>query len=177
MFDRQAIRDLSPGIEPGPARALTVLALVLAVAVGLSVWRPLPSAPPRFQDARWVEVVLPQQGARLIPLPKSAPGQFQNINIPDLTDGVPIRVVYHPQTGNFNIRHISGPAALALGQKLDINHASARDLALTPGIGPKTAARIVRDREERGPFPSLSDLTRVKGIGDKRLAEWADWLR
>jgi competence protein ComEA len=49
--------------------------------------------------------------------------------------------------------------------RVDINSASAAELALLPGLGPQLAQRIVDDREARGPYPSLNDLDRVPGIG------------
>jgi competence protein ComEA len=54
--------------------------------------------------------------------------------------------------------------------RLDLNRASADELEGLPGIGPKTAQRILDDRRTRGPFRKPSDLTRVKGIGAKTLA-------
>lgn len=59
---------------------------------------------------------------------------------------------------------------------VDVNRADAGTLEGLPGIGPVTAARIVVDREERGPYATLEQLQRVKGIGPKtveRLREHA----
>ena len=61
-------------------------------------------------------------------------------------------------------------SAFALDGRLDLNRASADELEGLPGIGPKTAQRILEDRRMRGPFRKPSDLTRVKGIGAKTLA-------
>ena len=52
---------------------------------------------------------------------------------------------------------------------IDLNRASAGQLTRLPGIGPKIARRIVDDRNQRGPFKSVDDLSRVKGIGKKTL--------
>jgi competence protein ComEA len=49
---------------------------------------------------------------------------------------------------------------------VDINHADAGELAAAiVGIGEKKAATIVQYRETNGPFSSVDDLARVKGIG------------
>lgn len=48
---------------------------------------------------------------------------------------------------------------------LNLNTATAVELEALPGIGPVTAARIVVDRAERGPYVRVDDLKRVKGIG------------
>jgi competence protein ComEA len=61
-------------------------------------------------------------------------------------------------------------SAFGLDGRLDLNKASADELEGLPGIGPKTAQRILDDRRKRGPFRKASDLTRVKGIGVKTLA-------
>lgn len=55
--------------------------------------------------------------------------------------------------------------------EVDINRAEARELALLPGIGPVLARRIVENRDRLGPFESVSDLTRVHGIGEKTVQQ------
>ena len=51
---------------------------------------------------------------------------------------------------------------------VDINSADATTLdAALQGVGPKKAEAIVADRDQNGPFKSLDDLTRVKGISAK----------
>ena len=52
---------------------------------------------------------------------------------------------------------------------LNLNSADSSALQSLPGIGPVTADKIVKDREERGPFSSVEDLMRVSGIGQKRV--------
>jgi competence protein ComEA len=39
------------------------------------------------------------------------------------------------------------------------------ELTLLPGVGPVLAARIVEDRQARGPYAGLGQLQRVHGIG------------
>jgi len=62
----------------------------------------------------------------------------------------------------------SAPAAADDGL-LDLNAASAAELDALPGIGPAKAQAIVADRAANGPFGTVEELTRVKGIGDKML--------
>lgn len=52
---------------------------------------------------------------------------------------------------------------------LDVNRASAEELQLLPRIGPTLAARIVEERERGGPFRSVHDMTRVRGIGPRTI--------
>ncbi|MDH5235540.1 MAG: helix-hairpin-helix domain-containing protein [Gemmatimonadota bacterium] len=49
--------------------------------------------------------------------------------------------------------------------RVDLDVADSAALEALPGIGPALAARIVADREARGPFGSLAALERVRGIG------------
>ncbi len=55
--------------------------------------------------------------------------------------------------------------------RIDLNTASADELTTLPGIGETLAARIVADREKNGPFTSVEELTRVEGVGEKKLEE------
>jgi competence ComEA-like helix-hairpin-helix protein len=59
------------------------------------------------------------------------------------------------------------PEAPQSGLPLDINLATAEELAGLPGIGPMTATFIVSYRAENGPFKTTEDLMKVKGIGRK----------
>jgi len=53
--------------------------------------------------------------------------------------------------------------------KVNINTASAEELAQLKGIGPSHAAKIVAYREKNGPFKMPEDLMQVAGIGQKTL--------
>lgn len=84
--------------------------------------------------------------------------------------GVPPRHWLGCATDEGSPRGLDGAERLLLGLPLDPNVASARDLAFVPGLSARLAAAVVADREERGPFPSVEELVRVRGIGPKRLA-------
>lgn len=60
-------------------------------------------------------------------------------------------------------------AADAPAGVVNINTASAEQLALLPGVGPSVAGRIVEHREKNGAFKQVEDLLLVKGIGEKSL--------
>jgi competence protein ComEA len=60
--------------------------------------------------------------------------------------------------------------------RLDINSATWVEWTQLEGIGDALARRIVADRESNGPFSSIDDLRRVKGIGPKTLEKIRPWL-
>jgi competence protein ComEA len=60
---------------------------------------------------------------------------------------------------------------------IDLNEADVVDLRMLPGIGEKTAQRIVAYREKNGPFRSVDELRRVSGIGPAILAQVRPYLR
>lgn len=62
-------------------------------------------------------------------------------------------------------------------QTIDLNTATVSDLDLLEGIGPALSARIISDRDARGPFSSVERLQRVKGIGPKTLEKNLAYLR
>ncbi len=65
------------------------------------------------------------------------------------------------------------PAAAGV---VNINTATAEQIAYLPGIGAKTAERIVAFREEKGAFKKPTDLMQVKGIGDKTFERLSPYL-
>lgn len=52
---------------------------------------------------------------------------------------------------------------------LNINTAGQEQFQALPGIGPAKAAAIIEYRSANGPFSSVDDLAKVKGIGAKTL--------
>ena len=52
---------------------------------------------------------------------------------------------------------------------VNINTASASELDGLPGIGAKTAARIVEYRQKNGPFKKVEELMNVRGVGEKNF--------
>ena len=53
---------------------------------------------------------------------------------------------------------------------VNVNTASADELARLPRVGPSLAGKIVAHRQQNGPFKRTEDLMEVKGIGEKMYA-------
>ena len=63
------------------------------------------------------------------------------------------------------------PADEASGKRVNINQASASQLALLPRVGAKAADRIVEYRKAHGAFTRAEELMEVKGVGEKLFTE------
>ncbi|MDG4866931.1 helix-hairpin-helix domain-containing protein [Guyparkeria sp. 1SP6A2] len=70
----------------------------------------------------------------------------------------------------------AAPAMSLAAGTLNLNEVSADELVTLDGIGPVYAERIVAYRQENGGFESVSELTEIKGIGDKTMAAIKDQI-
>jgi len=71
------------------------------------------------------------------------------------------------QTTSSTATHAAAkPAATGI---VNLNTASATDLEGLPGIGAKTAARIIEYRQKNGPFKKVEELMNVRGVGEKNF--------
>lgn len=68
------------------------------------------------------------------------------------------------------------PKKLPRLKSININTAGLKDLVQLPGIGNKTAEKIISVREKKGSFKKLNELLEVRGIGDKKLANIEKFL-
>jgi competence protein ComEA len=62
------------------------------------------------------------------------------------------------------------PAAAATADVsgvINLNSASAEQIAFLPRVGIKLAERVVDYRKSNGPFKKIEDLMEVKGVGEK----------
>lgn len=59
---------------------------------------------------------------------------------------------------------------------VNLNTATAAQLESLPGIGARTAERIIEYRQKNGPFKKIEELMNVKGIGEKSFLKLKDRL-
>lgn len=76
---------------------------------------------------------------------------------------------------------LAATGVLAAGEEapkgvVNINTADATQIALLPGIGQKTAERIIAWREEHGGFQKPTDLMQVKGVGDRTFERLSPYV-
>ena len=78
----------------------------------------------------------------------------------------------HRETDNEIAPQTNAKATAAskfIEKKIDINAATEGEFSVLPGIGPKLAKRIVEKRSELKGFKTIDELTKVSGIGKKKL--------
>ncbi len=70
----------------------------------------------------------------------------------------------------------AGQAAPPAGGVVNINTATAAQLALLPHVGPALAKRIVAFRKANGPFKKTAELVAVRGIGERSIKTLMPYL-
>lgn len=60
--------------------------------------------------------------------------------------------------------------------KVNINTASLEELITLPGIGEKTAEKVLFYRNNHGKFQTINDLINVSGIGEKKLEKIKNYI-
>ncbi len=107
------------------------------------------------------------QGVRfLLSRPGEAPGSVRIL--PDSRTGSPLA---HRDSAV----HLARP--LAPGERLDLDRASAAELARLPGVGPALGRALVAYRELHGPFGQLSAVDSVPGVGAVMLQKLGEHAR
>lgn len=160
----------------GPAKSAAIGVLCFACGGGL-VWsmmrqprppEPAPTRPAYVQPQPPPLVVQPApQPAPLLPLQTIAP---ITPPAPDTAPtAAPALAAAAPELAAPEPEPTPPPAPAVISGKININTASAAELELLPQIGPALAKRITDYRTLYGPFRSIADLDKVKGIGPKTL--------
>jgi comEA protein len=163
---------VAESIKEGPGVDTTVVVVYITGAVKRpGIYRMKPSS-------RLYDVVVKAE-----PLPDAALS-FINLAEP-LYDGEMIYIPTLSEAQEFGLkREILGKTASDLknrsyfsdekrggssASKVDINNASESELLSIPGIGPKTAQKIIDYRNRKGRIKDLEELLEIPGIGSKTL--------
>lgn len=111
--------------------------------------------------------------------PAQLPRRIQRPLAGLLACGLAAMAVWYAATGGLSggLVHHDAPPPPSVRFTVDVNEATANDLAQLPGLGPDKAARIVEYRRSHGPFTSAGDLLDVPGIGPVTLAGIRPHLR
>jgi competence protein ComEA len=111
------------------------------------------------------QLYIPRIGERL-------PNTSTSTNESNGNPGAPTRA-----SNNSNNSNSASATSSTLLLIVDLNRATATDLDRLPGVGPATAKAIIDHRTRNGPFASVDDLLKVKGIGPAKLAEIRPWVK
>lgn len=141
-------------------QGLLVKLLMLAVTVGVLYWAVNPET-----------TAEPEQAVTVQPLAADAEegGDVEPGEAPQVQKDAPPKPV-RVATASSPVRP-APPPRRAVTFPLDINSARIEELMELPGIGETLAQRIVEYRKSHGGFRSVDELRKVRGIGEKRMAQ------
>jgi|YNPMSStandDraft_1061717.scaffolds.fasta_scaffold06004_5 comEA protein len=99
--------------------------------------------------------------------------QFENTNIDSI-----LVAVFSDEKVDKSETIITQKRGNSLEKKsIDINKATVEELKKLPGIGEKTALRIIEYREKYGGFKKIEDLMRVERIGQKTFDKIKEYIK
>jgi comEA protein len=81
-----------------------------------------------------------------------------------------------PQGGGSRAARPPVTATVVSTEVVNLNSATAAQIASLPGIGPKTADLVVQYRTKNGPFKKIEEIMNVRGIGEKSFLKIKDRL-
>ena len=127
------------------------------------------------QTMRWMVVAACMLGVLNSPVV----AQDKPASIPQTPGGTaggmaPGKTSAMPGAGAEKMGMMPGKKAMPAMGPVNLNTADEAMLRGVKGIGPVKAKAIVAYRQQNGPFKSVDDLKKVKGIGDKTLAQLKD---
>lgn len=86
--------------------------------------------------------------------------------------------IYIPKVGEIQENMttlVSSPSSSGPASKININSADLSELTKIPGVGEKTAQKIL-DYRANNSFSSIEDIKNVPGIGDKKFESMKDYI-
>jgi competence protein ComEA len=85
-------------------------------------------------------------------------------------------LIVNPATAQDKDEAVKTNETLASMQQVNINEADSVTLASLKGIGKDRALKIIKYREQNGPFQKPEDIMKVKGIGKKIFEQNKDFI-
>ncbi len=143
-----------PTLRPTPTVGLIVVHVTGAVR--------RPDVYPLPENSRLKDALAAAGGAR-----SDADVEALNLALP-LHDGQQVRIPAQGEAAPLLPAEASAPPAAAAAL-INVNTATPAELESLPGIGPALAQRIIQDRQANGPYETVDQLTRVRGIGPATL--------
>jgi competence ComEA-like helix-hairpin-helix protein len=98
---------------------------------------------------------------------------IDELGVPMVFDTTATEAVWNFPAYGYDLT-ISETTDPAIAELLNVNTATAKELAKLPGLGDVLAARIVERRYYNGAFQSVHELIDIDGIGDVRFAQFKD---
>ncbi len=147
------------GFTAGERRVVLFLLGMLLVGAGIKMYKSVADVPPKF-DYSSVDSEFTARSHLLQPAD----------SVSNAVSNVPAAGEQRPVSKQSSSSQIS-PGSI------DINAATKDELMKLPGIGEAMAERIILYRDEHGPFGAIDDLTKVKGIGKKKLEQIAPFCK
>lgn len=122
-----------------------------------------------------------EEGARLADAIEAAGGLTENADINKINLAYPVKDGQKINIPNVNSVDTGSYITDNIGENIiiedissntnlvNINTATQTELETLTGIGPSTALKIIKYREENGKFKAIEDIKNVSGIGDSKF--------
>jgi competence protein ComEA len=179
------------GISQNQIKGLIALCLILAIIPFFSffycssVSYKVPDLADQLSDSLAIEILEKDEvkGIYFVPPETSAQQLLTSVagrefKTKDFTlkNGMIIIINTDTEKDTVDVAEMDAAKKLSLGLQLDINKLTEEELILIRGIGEVTAKKIIELRTKLGQFRTIEQLMQIKGIKEKKLAKFREYL-